>query len=344
MKKFMYQTIIRGNKRGFTIVELMVAMVVTLIVIAGVYTSFIQSNRNYSAEQDKSDMQQNARAGLEFIKRELQNAYSIDSVNCSANNSNVTFKFIEEAGAATSGSATTLADTTKSWSTNAWANDMAVIANGTGSGDSGTASSGASTTLTDTSKAWTSNQWQNALVKITSGTGSGQTRTISSNTATVLTVSAGWSTTPDSTSVYSIVPIRTIGSNTSTTLTVSSNWAVTPDATSLYEILETRGFSRDATNDQSLTTSCTGNPCGILLYTKGASSNQPLANNITGLTLQGYDASGTSICDTGTPNPTNPGSIKKLEITLTARTEGTDPNFSYTAHTYTFSTRIKLRN
>lgn len=344
MEKFMCRTSIRGNKRGFTLVELMVAMVVTLIVIAGVYTSFIQSNRNYSAEQDKSDMQQNARAGLEFMKRELQNAYSIDSINCSAGSSNITFKFIEDDGVATSGSATTLADTTKSWTTNTWANDTAIIANGTGSGDSGTAASGTSTTLTDTSKAWTSNQWQNALVKITSGTGSGQTRTISSNTATVLTVSSSWSTTPGSSSVYSIVPVRTISSNTSTTLTVSSSWAVTPDTTSLYEILETRGFSRDATNDQSLSTSCTGNPCGILQYTKGASSNQPLANNITVLTLQGYDASGASICDTSTPNPANPGSIKKLSITMTARTEGTDPNFSYQAHTYTFSTRIKLRN
>lgn len=322
----------------------MVALVVTLIVIAGVYASFIQSNRNYSSEQDKSDMQQNARAGLEFMKRELQNAYSIDSINCSSNNSSITFKFIEDSGAATSGASNTLADTAKSWTTNAWANDMVVIADGTGGSVTGTATSGGSTTLTDTSKAWTSNIWQNSLVSITSGTGSGQMRTVSSNTATALTVSASWSTTPDSTSAYKIVPIRTISSNTSTALTVSSGWAANPDTTSLYQVLETRGFSRDATNDQTLSTSCTGNPCGILLYTKGASSNQSLSNNITSLTLQGYNSSGTSICNTGTPNPTNPGNIKKLLITLTARTEGVDPNFNNQAHTYTFSTQIKLRN
>jgi hypothetical protein len=68
----------------------------------------------------------------------------------------------------------------------------------------GTATAGASTTLTQGTKNWATNQWANYQVRIVSGTGAGQIRTIASNTATVLTVSAAWTITPDTSSVYSI--------------------------------------------------------------------------------------------------------------------------------------------
>lgn len=68
----------------------------------------------------------------------------------------------------------------------------------------GTATSATANTLSNSAKAWTTNQWTNQQVRITSGTGAGQIRTISSNTGTQLTVSANWTTTPDSTSQYSI--------------------------------------------------------------------------------------------------------------------------------------------
>lgn len=64
--------------------------------------------------------------------------------------------------------------------------------------------SNTSTTLNNSAKSWTVNQWTNAQVRITSGLGAGQVRTIASNTATALTVSVAWTTTPDSTSNYSI--------------------------------------------------------------------------------------------------------------------------------------------
>src|SRR6266550_6622163 len=61
-----------------------------------------------------------------------------------------------------------------------------------------------STTLKDTAKIWLVNTWTGSTVTILSGLGSGQTRTVSSNTVDTLTISVAWTTTPDTTSVYSI--------------------------------------------------------------------------------------------------------------------------------------------
>lgn len=78
-----------------------------------------------------------------------------------------------------------------------------------------TATAGSSTTLTDTKQSWPTNRFANHDVLILSGTGAGQRRRIASNTATALTLSAAvtgntdtgnWTTAPDATSVYKIVP------------------------------------------------------------------------------------------------------------------------------------------
>ena len=76
----------------------------------------------------------------------------------------------------------------------------------------GTVTSATSTTLTDSTATFytTGDKLIGVPVYIVSGTGSGQWRIISSNTATVLTVSAAWTTTPDSTSVYRIGAIELI--------------------------------------------------------------------------------------------------------------------------------------
>jgi hypothetical protein len=68
----------------------------------------------------------------------------------------------------------------------------------------GTATAATANTISNSAKAWTTNQWTNQQVRITGGTGAGQVRTISSNTGTQLTVSANWTTTPDTSSTYSI--------------------------------------------------------------------------------------------------------------------------------------------
>jgi hypothetical protein len=71
------------------------------------------------------------------------------------------------------------------------------------------------TTLADSTQNWITNIYRDSDVVIVSGTGAGQRRRIASNTATVLTLASAvtgntrtgvWTTTPDATSVYQIVP------------------------------------------------------------------------------------------------------------------------------------------
>jgi RHS repeat-associated protein len=89
------------------------------------------------------------------------------------------------------------------------------------------------TTLNDTTQAWVLNQWAGRTVIITSGTGAGQTATISSNSPTQLVLSTTWTTIPDATSTYVILPVpaaqngTSSGSNTATTLNdLTQSWTV----------------------------------------------------------------------------------------------------------------------
>lgn len=68
----------------------------------------------------------------------------------------------------------------------------------------GTTTSATTNTLSNSAKNWTANQWTNYQVRIVSGTGIGQIRTIASNTGVQLTVSANWTVTPSTDSVYEI--------------------------------------------------------------------------------------------------------------------------------------------
>lgn len=70
--------------------------------------------------------------------------------------------------------------------------------------DFGTATSAASTRLDDSSKSWITNMYINYEVAIVGGTGAGQRRYITANASNNLTISAAWSVTPDTTSVYEI--------------------------------------------------------------------------------------------------------------------------------------------
>ena len=141
-------------------------------------------------------------------------------------------------GFASGGTTTTLIDSTKSWTVNQWVGYWLFIAYGTAAGqmkkvtsntsttltfatgtapdttssymilgyDGGIATAGGLTTLTDSGQAWAANRWKNYAVRILAGTGAGQVLPILSNTATVITTVKPWTTNPDSTSVYSIVP------------------------------------------------------------------------------------------------------------------------------------------
>lgn len=59
---------------GFTLIELMVAMVLGLIVIAGVASVFVANMRSYRANTALSDVQSNARITFELMARDIRQA------------------------------------------------------------------------------------------------------------------------------------------------------------------------------------------------------------------------------------------------------------------------------
>ncbi|MDF1555837.1 MAG: prepilin-type N-terminal cleavage/methylation domain-containing protein, partial [Deferrisomatales bacterium] len=63
----------RSARRGFTIVELLVALSVAAILLTLVYQVFIAQRRTYTAQEDVVEAQQSVRVGLETLTRDLQN-------------------------------------------------------------------------------------------------------------------------------------------------------------------------------------------------------------------------------------------------------------------------------
>jgi hypothetical protein len=79
-----------------------------------------------------------------------------------------------------------------------------------------------STTIGDSGESYIPGSFAGLIVEITGGTGAGQTRTIVSNDATTFTVTPAWTTTPDTTTDYTVSPARLYGSSNTVT-------AIAPD-------------------------------------------------------------------------------------------------------------------
>ncbi|RLA95321.1 MAG: hypothetical protein DRG25_00525 [Deltaproteobacteria bacterium] len=60
------------KERGFTLVELMVALVIGSLVIAAAYQVLVGQTRVYESQEQTIDMKQDARAALDFMCRELR--------------------------------------------------------------------------------------------------------------------------------------------------------------------------------------------------------------------------------------------------------------------------------
>jgi len=65
---------VRSNNTGLTLVELMVAMAISLVAFGLIYQAYAAQQRARTREQLVVDMQQNARAALAFMRRELRMA------------------------------------------------------------------------------------------------------------------------------------------------------------------------------------------------------------------------------------------------------------------------------
>jgi prepilin-type N-terminal cleavage/methylation domain-containing protein len=162
------------HQDGFTVVELLISVAIVGIVLMGVYSFFIYASKNYLAQNGIIQMQNDARASMDFIVRELRHMRGVPTISTTVtSNDTITFQRVEDTGYSSGGnSSTTLNDNSKNsiWQANAF-------------------EPSATSSFT---------------VRIISGTGSGQDRTISTNSATQLTVNPAWTNIPDSTSIYII--------------------------------------------------------------------------------------------------------------------------------------------
>mgnify|MGYP000263992910 CR=1 FL=1 len=66
----------RGSQRGFTMVELMVALLLGLVLIGGVINVFLTSGQTLRLNQNLSRVHENARFGVEMFVREIREAAS----------------------------------------------------------------------------------------------------------------------------------------------------------------------------------------------------------------------------------------------------------------------------
>lgn len=62
------------NNSGFTIVELMVAMAISIAVLAAIYAAYTSQQRTYVVQEQVSEMQQNLRSALHFLSSEIRMA------------------------------------------------------------------------------------------------------------------------------------------------------------------------------------------------------------------------------------------------------------------------------
>ncbi len=62
------------GERGFTLVELMIAMAVGLIILAAMYGVFVMQNKSAKIQEQVAEMQQNVRAGMDIMIRDIRMA------------------------------------------------------------------------------------------------------------------------------------------------------------------------------------------------------------------------------------------------------------------------------
>jgi len=65
---------LRYSNKGFTMIELLVAMVVSLLALAAIYSTFLAQHRSYQVQEETAEMQQNLRAAMYYIESEIRMA------------------------------------------------------------------------------------------------------------------------------------------------------------------------------------------------------------------------------------------------------------------------------
>jgi len=62
------------KEKGVTLIELLIALVISAIIIAGIYRTFIHQQKTYATQDQVADMQQNVRVAINRMMREIRMA------------------------------------------------------------------------------------------------------------------------------------------------------------------------------------------------------------------------------------------------------------------------------
>lgn len=62
------------DSKGFTLVEIMMALAISGIIVAAIYAAYMSQQRTYLAQEQVAEMQQNIRAGIDMLSREIRMA------------------------------------------------------------------------------------------------------------------------------------------------------------------------------------------------------------------------------------------------------------------------------
>jgi type IV pilus assembly protein PilW len=62
------------QESGLTLIEIMVSMVISSLVIGGIYGVYTIQQRSYTVQEQVAEMQQRIRSGLEFMMKEMRSA------------------------------------------------------------------------------------------------------------------------------------------------------------------------------------------------------------------------------------------------------------------------------
>ena len=73
-----------SKEHGFTLIEILITMAITGIISAVIFTSFQSQQKSYVVQEDVAAMQQNLRAGMDMMVREIRMAGYDPSKNANA--------------------------------------------------------------------------------------------------------------------------------------------------------------------------------------------------------------------------------------------------------------------